>query len=137
MTTRLIRTFVGSLLVFVGCWGSTGVAVQPDPQPLPEAGFGFVFRSTDFGNPCTTDPGDIPRIYDNLSVAPVDVSFKVINTGGSNLFISTLAAGGPVIPPAGPQQRPRVMRMTVAPGDSIGIKGQAANCGWTAIIRPH
>jgi hypothetical protein len=110
----------------------------PEPQPLPEAGFGFVFRSTDFGNPCTTDLGDSPRIYDNQSEAPVDVSFKIVNTGGSNLFITVNGTvGGTVIPPVGPGQRPRVIRRTVPLGKSLGILAQAADCGWIAIIRPH
>jgi hypothetical protein len=134
MTTRMIRTLVGSVLALAGCWGSTGVA----GEPLPEEGVGFVFRSTDFGTPCTTDPGDSPRIYDNQSEAPVDVSFKIVITGGSNLFIIVNGAGGgTVIPPVGPAQRPRVIRRTVPPGKSLGILAQAADCGWIAIIRPH
>jgi hypothetical protein len=126
LTTRLIRTLVGSVLALAGCWGSIGLAAQPPS----EAGFGFVFQSTDFGTPCTPDPGNIPRIYDNQSTAPVDVSVKVVNTGPSNLFILVNGAGGgTIIPPAGP--------LTLAPGGSLGIKAQAANCGWIAIIRPH
>ena len=95
---------------------------------------GFVFRSTDFGDPCTSDPGNIPRIYDNGSAATVDVSFKVVNTGGSNVFVS---GTGFVIPPDGPQKRPRVIRLSLPAGGSIGLRGQAADCAWTAIIWPH
>lgn len=95
---------------------------------------GFVLRSTDFGDPCTSDPGNIPRIYDNSSGASVDVSFKVVNTGGSNVFVT---GTGFVIPPAGAQRRPRVIRLRVPAGGSIGLQGQAANCAWTAVIRPH
>jgi len=130
MPIRGLRTFVGAVLVCVGCLGPTMVGAQT----LTDAGVGFVLQSTDFGNPCTPDEGDIPRIYDNASAQAVDVSFKILNTGGSNLFIT---GTGFIIPPDGPTRRPRVIRLTVAPGTSIGIKGQAANCRWTAIIRPH
>jgi hypothetical protein len=108
-------------LVLSGCAGA-------DPE------VGFVLRSTDFGDPCTSDPGNIPRIYDNGSSAGADVSFKVVNTGASNVFVT---GTGFVIPPLGAQKRPRVIRLTVPAGGSIGLQGQAADCAWTAIIRPH
>jgi hypothetical protein len=95
---------------------------------------GFVFRSTDFGDPCTSDPGNIPRIYDNASSASADVSFKVVNTGGANVFVS---GTGFVIPPDGPQKRPRVIRLSVPAGGNIGLEGQASDCAWTATIWPH
>jgi hypothetical protein len=96
--------------------------------------FGLVLRSADFGDPCTSDPGNIPRIYDNGSTASADVSVKVANTGGSNILVS---GTGFVIPPDGAQRRPRVIRLTVPTGGSIGLEGQAANCAWTATIWPH
>lgn len=130
MPIRWVRTLVGSVLAVVGCLGSTIVVAQT----LTDAGVGFVLQSTDFGNPCTDDEGDMPRIYDNASANPVDISFKIINTGGSNLFIGGF---GFVIPPAGPSRRPRVIRVTVPPGSSLGIRGQTASCAWIAIIRPH
>jgi hypothetical protein len=95
---------------------------------------GFILNSTDFGAPCTNDPGNVPRIFDNASSSSVDVSFKVVNTGGSNVFVT---GTGFVIPPFGPQKRPRVIRLTVPAGGSIGLRGQAADCAWTATIRPH
>ena len=105
--------------------------VQVKPQ---DSGIGFVLHSTDFGNPCTDDPGDFPVIYDNNSSNTVDVSFKIVNTGGSNVFID---GTGFVIPPLGAQRRPRIIRMSLAPSDVIKLHGQAADCAWTVTVRPH
>jgi hypothetical protein len=116
-----------ALLALIASLVLTGSA-SADP------GVGFVLESTDFGDPCTSNPGNLPRIYDNASSASVDVSFQVVNTGGSNVFV---AGTGFVIPPYGPQKRPRVIRLTVPAGGSIGLQGQGADCAWTAIIRPH
>jgi hypothetical protein len=101
---------------------------------LNEEGYGFIFLSSDFGDPCTQNPGDIPRVYDNGSTNPVDVSVQVFNTANVNLFID---GTGFVIPPTGPQDRPRAMRRTLQPGESFGIKAQGADCGWIAIVHPH
>jgi hypothetical protein len=130
MSTRWCRMLLRSVLGLAVVFATTQVAAQP----LDDSGFGFVLRSTNFGDPCTSDDGNVPRIYDNATAAPVDVSFRIINTGGSILFI---VGTGFVIPPDGPGRRPRVIRIAVSPGGSIGIKGQTAGCGWTAIIRPH
>ena len=127
---RLTKTLLGTTLAIVGFLPS-GVGLT---QPIDEEGFGFVLRSVDFGQPCTNDLGNIPRIFDNASSRPVNVSFKIINTGSSNLFITDT---GFVIPPNGPQRRPRVIRLTVAPSESIGVRAQSENCAWIAIIRPH
>ena len=56
------------------------------------------------------EPGDVPIVYDNDTDKPVDVSVKVVNTGQAILFV-----GPHVIPPQGPQRRPRVMRIRWAP----------------------
>jgi hypothetical protein len=95
---------------------------------------GFVIQSNNFGNPCTQDPGDIPRVYDNATKHDVDVSIMVVNTGATNLFITD---AGFVIPPMGPQARPRIVRVTLAAGQSVGLKGQGPNCSWTATVWPH
>jgi hypothetical protein len=123
MKKRTFLTILVSLLL-VGC-----ASVQPKLS-----GIGFVLKSTDFGDPCTNDPGDFPVIYDNASSNSVDVSFQIFNTGGSNIFV---VGTGFVIPPLGPNQRPRVIRLTVAPGDTIKLHGQAGDCAWKAIIWPH
>ena len=99
-----------------------------------DSGVGFVLKSTDFADPCTQDPGNYPVIYDNDGSNRVDVSFKIVNTGGSNVFV---VGTGFVIPPVGPTQRPRIIRMTVAPGDNIRLHGQGVNCAWTVIVWPH
>ena len=99
-----------------------------------DSGVGFVLKSTDFADPCTQNPGDYPVIYDNHSSNRVDVSFKLVNTGGSIVFV---VGTGFVIPPVGPTQRPRIIRMTVAPGDNIRLHGQGVNCAWTVIVWPH
>ena len=78
-------------LVLIGC-------ANADPD------FGLVLRSADFGDPCTSDPVNIPRIYDNGSTASADVSVNVANTGGSNILVS---GTGFVIPPDRAQRRPR------------------------------
>jgi hypothetical protein len=95
---------------------------------------GLVIQSSNFGNPCTQDAGDIPRIYDNATKHDVDVSIMVVNTGATNLFITDT---GFVIPPIGPQSRPRIMRVTLAAGQNVGIRGQGPNCSWTATVWPH
>ena len=129
-TPRLKRFLLGTALALAGFLPSgAGFA-----QPLDDSGFGFVLRSVDFGEPCTDDLGNIPRIFDNASARPVNVSFKIINTGESNLFITDT---GFIIPPNGPQRRPRIIRLTVAPSQSIGVRAQSENCAWIAIIRPH
>ena len=94
----------------------------------------FIIQSSDFGDPCTQDEGDIPRVYDNATNHDVEVSVMVVNTGATNLFMT---AGGFIIPPMGPQARPRIMRVTLAAGQSLGIKGQGPNCSWTATVWPH
>ena len=114
-------------LITAAMWGVAPAAAQTD-----DSGAGFVLRSTNFGNPCTTSPGDVPIVYDNGTDKPVDVSVKVVNTGQAILFV-----GAHVIPPQGPQRRPRVMRITVGPLSGLGIRAQGSPCGWTAVIRPH
>jgi hypothetical protein len=99
-----------------------------------DADTAFVLSSTDFGDPCTQNQGSIPRIYDNRTANNVDVSFKIVNTGSTNVFID---GTGFVIPPVGPQMRPRIVRLTLAPGASLGIRSQPGDCGWTATVRPH
>ena len=73
-------------------------------------------------------------IYDNHTSNDVDVSFKIVNTGNSNVFV---VGTGFVIPPVGPTQRPRIIRMTVDPGDAIRLRGQGDDCAWTVIVWPH
>ena len=126
--TRAVANFIIplSLALLVAC---TSVQVNPE-----DAGIGFVLKSTDFGNPCTNAPGDFPVIYENHSSHTVDVSFKIVNTGGSNVFV---VGTGFVIPPFGVQRRPRIIRMTLAPDEVIKLHGQAADCAWTATVRPH
>jgi len=99
-----------------------------------DAGVGFVLRSEDFGAPCTTDLAEVPRIYDNDTTAAVDVTVKVVNTGPANVFV---VGTGHVIPPVGTMRRPRIMRITVPPGGSLGLASQGPPCGWLAVIRPH
>lgn len=111
-------------VLLVGCAG-----LQPN-----DSGVGFVLKSTDFADPCTDDPGDYPVIYDNFTSKRVDVSFKIVNTGNSNVFV---VGTGFVIPPVGPNQRPRIIRMTVDPGSAIKLHGQADDCAWTVIVWPH
>ena len=123
MKKRTLLTILVGLLL-VGC-----ASVQPNLHEI-----GFVLESTDFGDPCTNDPGDFPVIYDNASSNSVDVSFQIFNTGGSNIFV---VGTGFVIPPLGPSQRPRVIRLTVAPGNTIKLNGQAEDCSWKSIILPH
>ncbi len=123
MIKRTLLTLLVSLFL-VGC-----ANIQ-----TPDSGVGFVLKSTDFGDPCTSDPGNYPVIYDNHSSNSVDVSFKIVNTGNSNVFV---VGTGFVIPPAGPQQQPRVIRLTVVAGDTIKLHGQASDCAWKVIIWPH
>ncbi len=124
---KLIRHLIPlSLALLVAC---TDVQVHPE-----DVGIGFLLRSTDFGAPCTDDPGGFPVIYHNHSSNNVDVSFKIVNTGGSNVFV---VGTGFVIPPFGVQRRPRIIRMTLAPDEAIKLHGQAADCAWTATVRPH
>jgi hypothetical protein len=99
-----------------------------------DTGIGFVLRSEDFGAPCTTDLPEVPRIYDNSTATAVDVSVKVVNTGSANVFI---VGTGHVIPPIGPTRRPRIVRVTVPPGGSLGLAAQGPSCSWLAVIRPH
>lgn len=99
-----------------------------------DTGIGIVIKSTDFGEPCTDDPGDFPVIYDNDSTNTVDVSFKIVNTGGSNVFVD---GTGFVIPPFGTARRPRIIRLTLAPSENIKLHGQAEDCAWVATVRPH
>jgi hypothetical protein len=111
----------------------TTVRIQPE-----DLGIGFVLKSSDFANPCTSDPGDYPVIYVNHSVHAVDVSFKLVNTGGSNVFVeSPDLTVGIVLPPPGPNTRPHLFRATLSPGGFIKLHGQAADCAWTATILPH
>ena len=126
--TRAVGIFIIplSFAVLVAC---TGVQVNPE-----DAGIGFVLKSTDFGTPCTDSPGNFPVIYANHSSHNVDVSVKIINTGGSNVFV---VGTGIVIPPFGVQRRPRIIRLSLAPGEVIKLHGQAADCAWTATVRPH
>jgi hypothetical protein len=107
-------------------------------DPLPGSGAGFSFNSDEFGNPCTSNAGDAPVIYDNYTDNAVDVSFKLVNLGQSILFVD---GTGFVIPPLGPQARPRIMRMTLAPrGQGVSyvrIRAQTSDCEWAAIVQPH
>ena len=123
MKKRTFLAILASLFLF-GCAG-----MQPN-----HSGVGFVLKSTDFGDPCTDDPGNFPVIYDNHSTNNVDVSFKIVNIGDSNIFV---VGTGFVIPPLGPNKRPRVIRLTVGSGDTIKLHGQGGDCAWTAIIWPH
>lgn len=111
-------------VVLVGCAG-----LEPN-----DSGVGFVLRSTDFANPCTANPGDYPVIYDNATSHRVDVSFKIVNSGQSNVFV---VGTGFVIPPIGPNQRPRIIRMTLDPGATIKLHGQGPGCAWIVIVWPH
>ena len=99
-----------------------------------DTGIGFILRSEDFGAPCTMDVPEVPRIYDNSTAAAVDVSVKVVNTGSANVFV---IGTGHVIPPIGPTRRPRIVRVTVPPGGSLGLGAQGPPCSWLAVIRPH
>jgi hypothetical protein len=99
---------------------------------LEDQGIGFVMRSEDFGEACTTDPGNLPVVYHNLTKHSVEVSLKVVNTGQTILFVRNV-----VFPPTGPQRRPRVMRITLAPAEGLRIKSQGEPCAWLAVIRPH
>lgn len=125
-----MRQVMGCAIISVMLAGCALVAQEASNS----AGVGFVMSSKDFGDPCTQDPGGIPRIYDNAGANSADVSVKIVNTGNSNLFIT---GTGFVIPPEGPLRRPRVFRVTLQPGASLGIQAQTADCGWIAIIRPH
>ncbi len=102
--------------------------------PWQQIPHGFTLRSTDFGDPCTQDAGDFPVIYDNSSGHAVDISFKVVNTGGSNVFV---VGTGYVIPPLGPKRRPRIIRLEVSADGHVKLRGQDANCAWKVEVRPH
>ncbi|HEX2500318.1 MAG TPA: hypothetical protein VHO73_02595 [Methylomirabilota bacterium] len=127
MSTPVRTAVLASVLGWALLWDPAGAEAQ-----LADAGVGFVMRSGNFGQPCTTSPGDIPIVYDNITENPVDVSVKVVNTGQSILFVRGL-----VIPPQGPTRRPRVMRFTLGPHDTLGIRAQGSPCGWIAVVRPH
>jgi hypothetical protein len=127
VSTPIRTTLLASVLGWAVLWDPTAATAQ-----LDDAGVGFVMRSNNFGQPCTTNPGDIPIVYDNATDNPVDVSLKVVNTGKSILFVK-----GFVIPPPGPTRRPRVMRFTLGPHDTVGIRAQGPPCGWLAVVRPH
>jgi hypothetical protein len=75
---------------------------------------------------------NIPIVYDNATDKPVDVSLKALNTGQTNLFVKSF-----VIPPQGPNRRPRVMRITVGALEGLGIRAQGSSCGWIAVVKPH
>ena len=126
MRTPVRTAVLASVLGWALLWDPAGAAAQ-----LDDAGVGFVMRSTDFGQPCTTNVGDIPSVYGNATKHSVDVSLKVVNTGQKNLFIKQF-----VIPPQGPNPRPRIMRITVGP-PSRRHQGSSAPCGWIAVVRPH
>lgn len=117
------------VLLLSGLLAACAVPIVPE-----DSGIGFVLKSTDFGDPCTDDPGDFPVIYDNHSANAVDVSFKIVNTGGSNVFID---GTGFVIPPFGASRRPRIVRLTLAPDETIKLHGQAEDCAWIVTVRPH
>ena len=127
MNTPVRSALLASVLGWAAFWTPATASAQ-----LDDAGVGFVLRSTDFAQPCTTSAGDIPNVYDNATKHSVDVSVKVVNTGETILFVKQF-----VIPPPGPNLRPRVMRFTVGPAQSLGIKSQSGSCGWIAVIRPH
>jgi hypothetical protein len=116
-------------LVLLGLLVVPAVALE-DSDP----GIGFILRSEDFAAPCTMDVPEVPRIYDNGTATAVDVSIKVVNTGSANVFV---VGTGYVIPPIGPIRRPRIMRVTVPPGGSLGLAAQGPPCSWLAVIRPH
>ena len=125
---RPVRTaLLTSVLGCLALWNPAVAAAQ-----LEDTGIGFVMRSEHFGEACTTDPGNIPIVYQNLTKHSVEVSLKIVNTGQKNLFVRNA-----VIPPEGPQRRPRVMRITLAPAEGLGIKAQGSPCGWIAVVRPH
>ena len=127
MNTLVRTALLAAGLGWAVIWDPTTAAAQ-----LDDAGVGFVMRSSNFGHPCTTDPGNIPIVYDNATDKPVDVSLKVVNTSQSNLFIKNF-----VIPPQGPNRRPRVMRITVGSLEALGIRAQGSPCGWIAVVKPH
>ena len=128
MNRPVRTTLLASVLGWAVLWEPTVAAAQP----LDDAGVGFVMRSDDFGEPCTTNAGDLPVVYDNATGRSVDISLKVVNTGQKNLFVKQF-----VIPPQGPVRRPRVMRFTVGPNASLAIKAQGSPCGWIAVVKPH
>jgi hypothetical protein len=121
--TTLLALVLGSTVL----WNPAVATAQ-----LTDQGVGFVMRSTNFAQPCVTNPGDMPIVYDNATDKPVDVSVKVVNTSQSNLFVGPF-----IIPPQGPIRRPRVMRITVGPSESLGIRAQSSPCGWIAVVKPH
>jgi hypothetical protein len=127
VSTPVRTALLASVLGWAVLWDPAGAAAQ-----LDDLGVGFVMRSSDFGEACTTNAGDIPIVYSNATKHAVDVSLKVVNTGQKNLFVKQF-----VIPPQGPTQRPRIMRITVGPAEALGIKAQGESCGWIAVIRPH
>jgi hypothetical protein len=127
VSTAVRTALLASVLGWAVLLDPAGAAAQ-----LDDADVGFVMRASNFGQPCTTNPGDIPIVYDNTTDHPVDVSLKVVNTGTSIRFVK-----GFVIPPQGPTRRPRVMRFTLAPHDNVGIRAQTSPCDWIAVVRPH
>ena len=103
-------------------------------KALAVSGPGFSLTSEEFGDPCSSLPGNYPVLYQNATSHDVDVSIKLVNQGKSILFVE---GTGIVIPPAGNQARPRIMRFTVIPGGTVRVKPQTAECGWAAIVQPH
>lgn len=100
----------------------------------PKDNIGLVLTSNDFGTPCTMNIGESPRVYDNASTSDVDVTVKIVNTGPSILFIT---GTGFVIPPGTEdQRRPRIFRVTLAAGTSLGILAQGT-CAWNVVVYPH
>jgi hypothetical protein len=103
-------------------------------KALEVAGPGFSLTSDEFGDPCSSIPGNYPVLYQNFGSNDVDVSIKLVNLGTSILFID---GTGIVIPPLGNQARPRIMRFTLEPGEVVRVKPQTSGCAWAANVLPH
>lgn len=132
MTTKISATIItASILLMMGlpfAYAATKV------KAIESTGFGFSMTSDEFGNPCSTIPGEYPALYDNATNQPVDVTVKLVNLGPSILFID---GTGFVIPPQGNQVRPRIVRLTLAPGTAFRVKPQTSDCAWAALVLPH
>lgn len=129
----------GRILLAVAALSSAMIWRATTADAQTEEGTGFVLRSNNFGTPCVGALNDIPIVYDNLTDKSVEVSVKVVNTGQAILFISNSSgAEYAVIPPFGPQRRPRVMRIRLGPNEHVGIRADTSQpCSWFAVIQPH
>ena len=127
VNTRVRTTLLAAVLGWAVLWDPTVAAAQ-----LEDSGIGFVMRSGNFGQPCTTNPGDI---RDRLRQHHREPGRRR-REGREHGRVHPLRQG-PRHSASGPTRRPRVMRFTLGPHETLGIRAQTSACGWIAVVRPH